>query len=1247
MIAYLVKILVLALFSFVVIYYYYFTNSAHIENFDWYISYVIIIWIIYSIYKFFQLEFSDKKASFTPIKLLGFFLLHLLILSILFFTLNWSWFWSWITLFFKIVYYLILPITIILSSLSFWKKIISYFSFINMESSIYKFIISLWIWFFSFLFLLDIFWILGFYNLYVVFLILLWFVTFSYREFISLYKWIFDYKIEFDIEEWSYMKLITAEFLFLVSTLLLSVNLISIVRPFPIWWDDLWAYMNYAHLMAESGNVLLWWMLTWESFTGIGYMFWSPTQAFFLNNVWWFLSFILLVLITSDLLKSTQEKDKKLFISIPMFVWTIFISLPMIVFQQAKDMKLDSWLFFVSIIVVYLLFKYYLNLDNKTYLEKAKWFINDKILHRWFHFNNLLIIFIIWLLAGFTFSIKVISLILISAIIWVIAYVRLGLMWFAWYVAIFFAIFTKAKLWWMMNVVVNPSNIPWFENKFFIISWLIWVLLLGYSFIKNKFIVKKFFLEFGIFLLWLIIALSPWIWKNIYETYPNISLWGILSWKSDSFVLDYTKIHTQQDIDQIILEKNRTSMSSEWTTTNEDFWRYFGYEKWVNNYIKLPWNLTMQINQGREFTDIWFLFLALLPAILLFLPYRKKYYSFLIVLVLIAELLVFIKTDNNVIDNSKLSTFSKISEESKSVLFQRNDKIFEDKIFNKDIYDINISNYISISDIKSLVNKDNTYSDIESRVKEAFYSEIKSKVLNTDLWETLSINKNKLSASDFEYIKKLHFINTNYSSFNSEITSIASLKEAITKLKLDEYRDWLIDLWKANRTINQIISDFLSSFNLPFWYIIVLLTFIAPILFFLFLLNPKDDSNSESKIVYLFKLNLIFASFYTFLWSISSYWVVWYWITMYFSFLLAIWIWVYYLSSYTDKDDEKVFYTKLFWSLIFSLIVLIYFVNSVFPHTFTNLKTAWYAEYKMWTITTIDAPYLYHQEYLKMLFHLNIDQDKTEEFLKEFINKDIRTIVVWIEKMDIDIIRQILLEIEKKQDLLSRSAKFSLNNIYDNISNPSKKYKSKVWIYRIWTFLKYHISENNIRLLEDGLLFSFSDYIYNLNPIKTIENLEKLWVKYLLADLNAATIDKDERHNLTTRYEKLLKTFVSDKLDLIDTDSICLKIAIEDYKKSEKKDKDMLDYLVIAWVNYESYTSDWKQIVRWTKLLQCYKKVNDLIKNWKVDNKNYNYLLNVSNYMKQNKESFKTEKEIYTLFQQQIPSWFKVLFRIK
>ncbi len=1250
MIAYLLKTLVFVLFGSFIAYSYYSWNLAHIENFDWYTSYIIIIWIIYSIYKFVQLEFSDNKASFSLLKILWYFLLHLFVLCLLFFSYNDASIWYWVVLFAKIIFYSLLPITIVLSSISFWKKILSRFKFFEEENSIYRFIISLGFWFFSYVFLIDVFWILWFYNWYIVLWILAGFIIYSYKELLELFSGLFNYKIEFDIDEWAYLKLISTEFLFIVSTLLLSVNLISIVRPFPIWWDDLWVYMNYPHLMAEAGSIIsLSAMYSWQTFTGIWYIFGSPAQAFFLNNVWWFLSFIVLILISTDLLSNfnnskTENTNKKSFLNIPMLVWTMFIIMPMIVFQQAKDMKLDSWLFFVSIIAIYLLFRYYLKIDNHSYLEKVKNYIWDKLSHKSFHINNFIVLFIIWLLCWFAFSIKFTSLLLISALIWVMFYVRMWLLWFLSYIWLYFAIFTKANLWSYMNVVVNPSKIAWFETNFSIISGIIWLALLLYSFNKNKLLIKKFLLEIAVLILWIILSLLPWIWKNVYDSYPDVTLSRILWWYADSFEVDYNKIYSKTELDNINKKLETQSISSEWTTINEDFWRYFWYEKWANNYIKLPWNLTMQVNQWGEFTDIGFLLLAFIPSILLFLPYRKKYYSLFIVLFIFLELLVFLKSDNNLIDNTKLSTYSQMSEQAKSAVFQRNDTIFNDSSFNKDIYDIKVWNYISRADIQSVVTEGHTYEEIEKKAVEAFYGELKSKITKNELTNKLSLVRNNLTDSDLELLKELSILNTSYTIFNQNINSISDLKEAIEKNKLNEYSDSLLTLWKENRTINQFMTDFLSSYNLPTWYLIVLLVFLLP---WLWLLLIVDDKTVEKNKITIFNLNIVFAVFYTFLWDISAFWIVWYGIAMYFSFFLIIAIWLYFLSSYKDENDEKDFYSKLLWSLLFALIFIIYLANSVFPHSFDNLKWAWYTEYKTGEMSTIEAPFKYHQEYYKILFYLNIDQNKKEEFLKKYITADIQSAVSWIEKMDIYNVKNILTEIQKSQPVLANSAKISINNIYENISNPTKEFKNKVWIYRIGTFLKYHISENNTRLLEDSLLFSFNDYIYSDDANITIENFKKMGISYLLADLNAATIDKDERHNLTKRYERLLKTFTSDKLELIETDSACLKVALEDYSKSQKTDKDIENYMNTAGVNYEWYTQDWTTINRNTKLLWCFKRIRSLMDDWKINSNDYSYLLNLDNYIKQNKDSFKTDQQLYPFMQQQITHWYKVLFKIK
>ena len=1220
MISYLVKIFILLAFSFFVIYNYYFWSVSHIENFDGYLSYIIIIWIIYLIYKYLQIDLLVDKVNYSLGKIVLFFFSHLLILCFLYFSYSDIVVSSWLALFFKILFYLLLPISILVISFIFWRKVSKTFN-LEQENDTYNFLLWLWIWFFSFLFLLVFIWILGFYNIWSIFIILLWFLIYWFKEIAPTFNWFLNYSFEVDVTEWNYAKLVSTEFLFLVSTLILSTTLINIIRPFPIWWDDLWAYMNYPHLFAEAGSIIsIWWMHTWEIFTGIGYVFSWATQAFFMNSMWGFLAFIATVLISKDLIKSTSL-NKKSFLDIPMLIWTIFISMPMLVFQQAKDMKLDAGLFFVSILALYLLFKYYL-WDNKNWKESIS------------------IIFIIWLLAWFVFTIKFTSLLFISAIIWLIVYSRLGVYWFSWYIAIFFAVFTKANLWKHMNVVVNPDNIAWFETKFALFSWLLWLILLIYSFVNNKEIVKKFFTELGIFFIWLLIGLSPWVGKNIADTYPDISVSNIISWKSSSFIFDKTKVKTAEELIQIDEKKKQQKLASDGTIWNEDWGRYLGYEKWVNNYIKLPWNLTMQVNQWWEFTNIWFIFLALLPVILLFLPYRNKNYAYFIVIFLLLELFVFVKIDNDIVD---ISNISSIKIETRDLVFEKNNSVFKNNYWNKDIYDVDMNSYIWDADIDKLVDWPNTFDLLKNKTEKAFYAELKEKIKSEEITKKINLTSTDLTDTDLIYLKELKQINNKNYNFNSDITSIVALEQLIKKHSISD-KQQLIKLWKEKRSLNQILTDTFAQYNLPFWYAIILFLFLLPVSFLFFALR-KD---SEEKNIELFKLNTIFVSFYTFLWAISAFWVVWYGIVMYFSFLLAIWICIYYISSYNDSDSDIKKLNKILWTSAVSLVFLIYIFFSVLPHTFSNLKKAWYNKFKVWEITASSAPYLYHKEYLKILYSLNIAEDKKEDFLSEYIDDDIVNALPTITTTDIEIVKNTLNELVSKKDKkYSSKAKESLEMIYKNISNPSDKYKNKSIIYRAGTFLKYHISENKTRLLEDSLLFTFDDYIYDGNIIETVNNFKKVWVSYLLLDLNAATIDKDERHNLTTRYENLLYTFTSNELELIETDSICLKVALEDFNKSNRTLEAVQAYMWVAWVNYESYTDDGTQIKRWTKLLNCYKKINSHMKDKKIDNENYPYLLNLYNYIEKNKESYDTENKVYKLFQDQVKHWYKALFKIK
>jgi hypothetical protein len=121
----------------------------------------------------------------------------------------------------------------------------------------------------------------------------------------------------------------------------------------------------------------------------------------------------------------------------------------------------------------------------------------------------------------------------------------------------------------------------------------------------------------------------PWILKNISEIGLNtITISGILSGKTDTLPINYTKIYTTKELENIENKTKTEVMSESGKSQNEDLGRYFGYENGVNNYLKLPLNLTMQSNQAGEYTEITPFYLMLIPIIFIFLTYNNSWWIF-------------------------------------------------------------------------------------------------------------------------------------------------------------------------------------------------------------------------------------------------------------------------------------------------------------------------------------------------------------------------------------------------------------------------------------------------------------------------------------------------------------------------------------------------------------------------------------------------------------------------------------------
>ena len=1072
-----IKYLLLVSFSILVGFFYY-TRSGINYNFDGYLWYILLLLMCYWVYKTLTCSHKNKKKiSFSSFDIAWFFFLHLFILCIFFFVFNgdevlWSVLHGGV-LFSKIIFYAGFPAILFLVTTSFWTTVLEkcLWNIFICRSLWYKFIFSYVFGFFTFMFSLSSFGLSWMYNTVSLFWIIITLGFLGRKNILVHLKNAWSKTYTFDNHDFSannlYVKiapkLIFTEFLFIVLTLFLSVNLISIVRPFPIGWDELWVYMTYAKMIAEIWSISeLWWMISWQVFTWIGYLFDSPVLAFVLNNVWGFSSIILIIAILGHVFKDRKETMLPL-----TTLWaTLFFTMPMIIFQQAKDMKLDPGLFFVSIAVLYLLYDFYLQKDKDS-KEKNN---NTKK-------YNIKFFLIIGMLLGFSFSIKFTSLLLISAVFWVLFYTRLWILWFLWYISMYIAIFTGLWLWGFLNILI-PESATMYIVIISLIIGVSWIYVWAMNFSHQYY--TKFFSRMLALLAWILIAISPWLVSNI-ATSGGISIDNILNWKASSYPVDYSKIYSKEELVTIDNTEYSRLVDETWTTQNADFGRYFWYEKWINNYIKIPFNLTFQRNQSWEFTDIGYLFLVFLPALLLFLPFKNNAYYGIIYLLIFLEIIIF-------------------------------------------------------------------------------------------------------------------------------------------------FIPWTRDLF----------TTFFSRINLPWWYLVLLGSWIWVSVFMLKGLKNKSLIN-------LFKLNITFSLIYVLLWLISAFGIVWYWIVMYFNMILMILIALYYATAY-KKGEECVDPSKIWGSCIIFGIICVYLFWSSFPYAFTNLKSGGFSEFKKGTQTLSEAPFLYHPTYLVMLYEMNIANEKKKTFMRDQVTDPILLKVLEENnaQQSIQRMKEVLTHVvndAKAWKELQKRAQATLQWIYKTLLSPPQESINTEGIYRIWTFLKYHIANNNTRLLEDSLVESFTKYMYHENSDVTVERIKKLWLKHLLVDLNAATIDEDPNHELTARYELLLKTFVSKKLTLASTDSACLELALDEYQR----DRNLNKFMELAGSNFTSYKEDGTQNTKIDKRIKCYTRIITLIDGWKVTNTSYPYLRKFIPYLE--KYSNNQQKAIF-LDRSAKAYGFKALFKV-
>lgn len=460
-------------------------------------------------------------------------------------------------------------------------------------------------------------------------------------------------------------------------------------------------------------------------------------------------------------------------------------------------------------------------------------------------------------------------------------------------------------------------------------------------------------------------------------------------------------------------------------------------------------------------------------------------------------------------------------------------------------------------------------------------------------------------------------------------------------------------IFTFNHTFNtEVTKNILENITFPLWYAI-LIFLIWIVLFVADKCLDHKDSKTQDALDFL-----MFLGIYGLIFWVSAFWIVWYGVFIYFLILVIIGygvLWFAEEKQWPSNETRTTLSTVL--SGFVGWVLLFYFLGSGIPHNWKNLTTSGYNEYKYNIMGQDMSIFAYRGDYLAPIAALNlrdphiavenaIKSAKTDTLKKLFTPE--QTASMTIESLHTGLL-QLLAFAEQKTSGTEKNALISdIQNIWDtlygSILYPAKDNENTGKIYRIGTFMTYLINKNRERYYDDSLLMSFEKYFYDEKPETVTERMKKIWIKYLLTDLNAATIDRDPRHALTTRYEHLLLSMRSNELHLLATDNLCLNVALSDYQKGKLPDTS--SFLNIAGTNYESYETDENgnetTIWRDQKMNSCARYIYDIVQKDQNIDTDYPMLVGLANQMK----SAKNQSDIQNLLGAAVSQSYFALFEL-
>ena len=396
----------------------------------------------------------------------------------------------------------------------------------------------------------------------------------------------------------------------------IAFNFLTVIRPFPIGWDDLGRYINLPRQLSVMNQILPGIpAIQWEYITSLGFIlfgYFSDFGATLAQQINW-LAGLFAVLAVYGCTRMLLGERTGLLAAL------FYYMLPMVGHFSFADMKTENALFFFGVVGLMCILKYLecIRCDESTDNESES---GNKSSLWWLLFAGILFA------ASFATKATMILMFFVSGIFFTAALLGVASGWGAALISLAILSFAGPLSFTGITTKIYGLAIPWLDDSISASLLIVGVLLLVMPRIKDasKLLhLKKWLCACGVLLAGFIIFSIPWMGRNMILN-GRVSISS--SVKAPNTITPWVKYSSSEITADAPagsralpeeLQVDREHKMCEGTARTEELDRYWGHGDGWEHYLGLPWRVVMNIDsQGYYLTTSPLVMLAVLVLLL-------------------------------------------------------------------------------------------------------------------------------------------------------------------------------------------------------------------------------------------------------------------------------------------------------------------------------------------------------------------------------------------------------------------------------------------------------------------------------------------------------------------------------------------------------------------------------------------------------------------------------------------------------